>query len=606
MAKVKYYYEGIPLKEWCLKNEYSYSTAANFIAKNKAKYETVEDLVMAAVKELQKENNYYYEGILLKEWCQNNDYSYNTAMSILNRLKSKYEERTELVNQTVQELKKTTKKTQYYYNKQSLREYCQKNGLNYQTILSRIRKIKKSHKKITDAEAVSIAIEEYEDKRCRFTYSGISLKKYCEENNYDYGIIYRRVKDLTEKDAEKVIAAYFEKPPIKPQSRYKISGLSLREYCKKNNYVYSTVKSYIRTIKAKQSNISNYDAAIKAIIYYETNHIYKEKYFYKGERLVDYLKSIDISYKDFISYLKNMPIADTYNLSDEVVEKCIYKCQIKTRKKLFKKLETATPKEVEEIAIKLSISKDSLNLLMNHNFLPKEALNFIWYFGRKKNNILTMEEKDIEEVITKSPNNTMDLSELIGYYKCGLSDTRNLIIENCYLPCKSILYNLINKYTLFKDKNICEELESQMFLTMYEFIERTNSNNTGQIVNYMNNLVKGELLRLILNYFEHQKTISLDTKIHDDTKTTRMDFQTKKTEVDTEYIGERLLEILLTLTQIEQKVLILLYQKQYSKEEVSLKLNLSEREISEIELAALNHLKEKIPKPPTKIKSSSN
>lgn len=599
MAKVKYFIANIPLKEWCLLKGYSYSTATNFIARNKNKYLIVGDLLEALKDYLKNMNTfYYYEGLLFKEWCNLNGYSYNTAFSILNKLKSEITDKDELVKQTVLLLKKTPRKTQYFYKGQNLRDYCRENDLNYSTILSRIRKIKKYNKDIENDAAVIIAIEDYTDTRCKFFYNAMSLKRYCELNGYDYPYIYRQIKDLDENDAKDKMKTYFENAPVKINGSYKIAGLSLRQYCIINNYNYSTVKSYISFVKKEYPSFTQEEVVITAINYYKIRYIDNEKFFYKGEKLIDFLKRVNCSYKIFMYYLSHMRV-DDYNLSDEIVNKCLYKCRIKLRNDLFKSLEEIDYNTCLKIAKNLSIDEECLNKLVGYGFSYKKAINFIWYFGTLNVNKLIINDEQIKKIIMENVSKDLDLLLLIGYYKSGLSDTRNLIIEKVYLSCIDILNNLLEAYSLF-NQEVKEELKCQLYLLILEFIEKTNSNSLEEINSYLNNYIRGELLNIILKYLEEIKDISLNQTLNNDEKI-KLDFIVSKNSVDREYISNELFENILTLSFIEQKVIILFYQKQFTKEEVALKLKITVQEVVDIKNTSLEKLQKKI-KPNVKIK----
>lgn len=58
--------------------------------------------------------------------------------------------------------------TKYMYKGMSLRQYCLENNINFTTINSRISKIKKENKNLTNDELVVLALEEFENKNFRF------------------------------------------------------------------------------------------------------------------------------------------------------------------------------------------------------------------------------------------------------------------------------------------------------------------------------------------------------------------------------------------------------------------------------------------------------
>ena len=108
-------------------------------------------------------------------------------------------------------------------------------------------------------------IEQYLDKEhkgCyRYYYLGIPLKEYCDENNLNYKNIIAYIgnykkndgfKNLTDDELVEVIMDKYQ--PFKPKYLYK--GLTLREYCNKNNLSYYSVVSFVKRKLANGSTKS--------------------------------------------------------------------------------------------------------------------------------------------------------------------------------------------------------------------------------------------------------------------------------------------------------------------------------------------------------------
>lgn len=116
-----------------------------------------------------QENKYFYNGILLSIYCKENNINISTIRSrIWKKKKSKkYENYTEqeIVNMVIEAYGSATK---YMYKGMSLRQYCLENNINFTTINSRISKIKKENKNLTNDELVVLALEEFENKNFRF------------------------------------------------------------------------------------------------------------------------------------------------------------------------------------------------------------------------------------------------------------------------------------------------------------------------------------------------------------------------------------------------------------------------------------------------------
>lgn len=129
-------------------------------------------------------------------------------------------------------------------NKLSLTQYCQKKGLGYASIQSRMSR----GMTLQQAEEAYIKYK----NRDILMYKGQSFFSYCRENNLDYIFImatYYRVKDkiLFEDFVEDYIKSDAYKNRGKTRAKYFYKGEPLRQFCMRNHLDYNKINmAYIR------------------------------------------------------------------------------------------------------------------------------------------------------------------------------------------------------------------------------------------------------------------------------------------------------------------------------------------------------------------------
>lgn len=530
---------------------------------------------------------YYIGKENLKQWCTRMNYPYQQATKYVR-------ENPDYTDEALEEYLKGCKpKAKYYYNGVGLSQYCKANNLVYSKILLRVEKIIENEK-LEPEKAVKKALEDYKDTRIIFYYEGIPLKKYCEDRGYSYQKIYVRIKNIEDEEIRnKMIEEFIKNNPTNVRHHYSIGGISLAQYCKNNGYVYPTVKTYIQNILKENPNLSRNEAALQAIEFYKKNHVSKERYFYNGERLVDYCKRNNLDYKVIILYLIHY-VKDSYNLTDEEIEKAIYKYRIKIRKESIYALDTKNSlEECIEILNTLKIDLDSVKLVMNFELEWKEAILFVWYFGKEDDGCISIQIERIQEVYHNLYNlDSLEIDELIGYYKTKIKDTREIIYKKSFLSIRKIVSDICKLYNV-KDNNMKEELKSIADNLFIEFIENTTSRYLGQIINYMNGYIRGCLKRYLTKELENV-FVSLNEHVPSKSRKTqeRIEKLIITPNVDSEYISDELLEIIKTLSELEQRFIIMKYQMQYDDKEIAQYLQLDKLELEELNVSVLEKLRE--------------
>ena len=483
----------------------------------------------------------------------------------------------------------------YFYHGLSLGQYCAKNNINYSRILARIKDLKKINPDLSADEIVKKAIEDFQDPRCRFTYQGMSLRQYCLLHDYNFQRIYRQIKDLTDIDEiNSKLAAYFADDPTKRIPRYKIEGLSLKKYCELKGYIYPTVKTYVTNFREANPHLQDNEIAKLAIEYYQQNHIAKEIWFYHGERLVDYCKRNNLSYASIFSYLDHMNIANPKDISDEDLNEAIKKYRIKIRKDAFKRLKNCqTEADYQEVISTLKIDTESIKLVKAFNYDTIRAIYFVWYFGKEKNGLISLDIKRINTVLKCVRRiDLFEINFLLGYYYSGIYDTRQLIYNKIFLSIRKIVSDLCKKYNIKFNSDYHLELKSEADLLAFEFIERTNSRYIGQIISYMNAYISNCLKRKILKDLQENDNISLNKKRYLDSKKEIIDdLSDSSPPIDRLYFSDEMYNVIKSLSLLEQKYISLRFQYLLDDDEIAEILNIPLEDVLILQNQALTKLK---------------
>ena len=163
----EYKYNGIPLCEYCKNNNINISVVYARIQekRNNKNYEnyTDQEIVDLVIESICK--RYKYNGKSLSEYCKNNNIKRTTIYNAIYRKKKsgEYENYTgqEILNAVLER-----KRYKYYYLGISLKQYCDENNLNYMSVLSSVSEQRKndSFKDLTDEELVEVIIKRHEKR----------------------------------------------------------------------------------------------------------------------------------------------------------------------------------------------------------------------------------------------------------------------------------------------------------------------------------------------------------------------------------------------------------------------------------------------------------
>ncbi len=257
-----------------------------------------------------QESKYFYKGIPLSKYCKDNKLNLKTIRAKILQKKNnpKYSNYTEqqIVNMAVESYGLGTK---HMWRGMSLRQYCQKNGINYDTITSRIEKLKKENPSLSNDELVTAALEKFQSKNYHFFYEGIPLKDYCEKHpeiNWQTirSFIYSELEKNPNLPVEDIIELYLKKEH-KGRYKYYYCGMPLIRYCEceENNIKYDSIMAYIKKHKKEDIGIDLSDDEYIEIIM-DLYEPFKLIYQYNGLSLRQYCQQHSLSYYGIKTYVR--------------------------------------------------------------------------------------------------------------------------------------------------------------------------------------------------------------------------------------------------------------------------------------------------------------
>lgn len=557
----KYYYLGIPLKQYCMENNLNYSSITNYLRTviETAAYQglTDDEIVEKVMDEYQPfEPKYKYKELTLREYCLQNNFSYYSVISFVKRGLRK--DSTKNIDELIDEGIKTINRYGiiYYYQGIPLVEYAKEHNLNVSSIRGAIlRNRLKSDKPLQ--EIVNHCVESYQKLSIKFFYNNIPLYQYCKKIGLSYNtVIYRYMVEYSDnpnisvEDAIKqIVDNYLEHPPV--AIKYCFDNQSLARFCDKNGYPYLAIYRRIKTLESKEDGLNREQIINISIQKYE-------------ERLQ--INKIN----EFFDKLRKNNISDI----DEIKEICV-----------FLKIDFATVLD-----------------LINMDFSFNQAINMIWYFSDKKldNDDRTITDKKIENLLSlanglkKESINILniELYDLIGIYKCELYDSRNEILLKLKRYIHKTIFSLCSKYNIKIRGSNYEDFECEIKYYLLLVIHRINLNLYGQIVRYMDLTVKGYFRNYLKKYQSQQQEISLDdAQFISDKKTkkekARIDYLTDPNnlyeELENTSFSSNMMQVLSQLPPLDLSFIMLKFQENYSNEDLAFYFHLTIEEVEQKE-----------------------
>ena len=679
-SAIKYMYKGITLRQYCLDNGINIGTINSRINNLRKQNEELsnDELVILAMDEFDNKNfRFFYKGVPLKEYCESHpEINYNTIRTYINREKEKNPELSDekLIEQYLDKEHKGIYK--YYYLGVPLKQYCDENNLSYRNIITYMSRYRNTDnfKELSDDEFVEAIMDQYQPFEPKYLYKGLTLREYCIQNDLSYYSVVSFVKrrlvkgstksidDLIDEGINTInrygIIYYYRGIPLKDYAeqndlnassircailrkqlrsdkplqeiidecvesyqkfsiKYYYNGMPLLTYCNIIGLNYNTVIQKYLYEYADNTDISIEEAIKKIVDYYIEHPPVKTKYYFNEQSLAKFCDMNGYPYLAIWRRIKTLESKDDLLDSEKIIELAIKKyedrLQIYKINEIFNKLKDRkinSINEIKDICDFFKIDFENVNDLVNMDFSYNQAINMIWYFFDKKNNddykmITDKKIKDIFSLIDNLKNSNMNIEEfelydLIGIYKSELYDSRNEILLRQKRYIYKTIFSLCRNYEIKVNSSNYEDFESEIKYYLLMVINRTNLNICGQIIKYMDLTVKGYFRTYLKKYRKQNNILSLDDAKYSSDKGTRReksrvdyiadpDNPYEKTE-NTSFSSD-MMQVLSTLPPEDLSLIMLKYQENYIDDDLANHFNLTIDEIRQKEIAILSLLK---------------
>lgn len=679
-SAIKYMYKGISLRQYCLDNGINIGTINSRINNLRKQNEKLsnDELVILAMEEFDNKNfRFFYKSVPLKEYCESHpEINYNTIRTYINREKEKNPELSdeELIEQYLDKEHKGIYK--YYYLGIPLKQYCDENNLSYRNLITYMSRYRNTDnfKGLSDDEFVEAIMDQYQPFEPKYLYKGLTLREYCIQNDLSYYSVVSFVKRRLAKGSTKSIDDLIDEG-IKIINRYGIiyyyKGIPLKDYAEQNDLNASSIRCAILR-KQLRSNKPFQEIINECVESYQKFSI---KYYYNGIPLLTYCNNIGLNYNTIIQrylyeyadktdididetikqivdyYIEHPPLKTKYYFNDQsltkfcdvngypylaiwrriktlgskdnllnndqiivsAIKKYEDRLEINKISEIFDKLKSNKKNdisEIKDICTFLKIDFENVNDLVSMDLSYNQAINMIWYFSDKKtsNDYKMITDKKIKDIFTLIDNlknskkdiEQFELYDLIGIYKSELYDSRNEILLRQKKYIYKTLHSLCNGYEIKVNNSNYEDFESEIKYYLLMVINRTNLNIYGQIIKYMDLTVKGYFRTYLKKYRKQNNSLSLDDTKYSSDKGTRKE----KSRID--YISDPnnpyettentlfssdMMKVLSSLSPEDLSLIMLKYQENYSDEDLSNHFNLTLDEIKQKEIEILSLLK---------------
>lgn len=182
-TSIKYMYNGMSLSQYCKDSGISIKKINARINKLKKKHANLsnDELVTLAMDEFTNQKfKFFYDGIPLKEYCKDHpEIKYETIRTYINREKQRNLDLSdkELIEQFLN--KKHKGIYRYYYQGIPLKQYCDEHNLNYKNIIRYISKYRNTDefKNFSDDEFVETIMKKYHPSAPKYLYKGGNFKR---------------------------------------------------------------------------------------------------------------------------------------------------------------------------------------------------------------------------------------------------------------------------------------------------------------------------------------------------------------------------------------------------------------------------------------------
>ncbi len=620
----RFFYEGVPLKEYCESHpEINYSSIRTYVNRGKEKNPDLSDekLIKQYIdKEHKGVYKYYYLGIPLKQYCDDNDINYKNIIMYMGRYKNndnfKDLSDDEFVEAIMNQYQSFAPK--YLYNGLTLREYCIQNDLSYYSVISFVkRKIAKGSIKSVDT-LIDEGIKTINRHGIIYYYKGIPLKDYAEQNNLNASSIRCAIlkkQSRSNKPLQEIIDQCVESYQ-KFSTKYYYDGMSLLTFCNNIGLNYNTIIQKYLYEYADKTNVT-IDEAIKQIVdYYMEHPPIRTKYHFNNQSLAKFCDVNGYPYLAIWRRIKTLQSKDNGLGNDQIIASAIKKYEDKLQmnkiNEIFAKLKNSKicdSNEIKGICKFLKVDFENVNDLVNMDFSYNQAINMIWYFSDKKtsNGYKMITDKKIKDIFTlidtlkhSKSIEQFKIYDLIGIYKSELYDSRNEILLRQKGYIYKTIFSLCGSYDIKVNSSNYEDFASEIKYYLLTVIDRVNLNIEGQIIKYIDLTVKGYFRTFLKKYNKQNNNLSLyDARYSNDKGTregkTKIDYiadsKNLYEKAENNSFSSNMLKVLSSLSPDDLSLIMLKYQENYSDDELSSHFNLTLDGLKQKEIEILSLLK---------------
>ncbi len=281
-TNTKYFYKGMSLKQYCLNNNIVFGSVENRINRLRTYYPSLTDnelVVLAMEVYINGHYKLFYKGEPLIEYCQKNPYlNYDTIRS---RIKQEEKINPNITSAEIDKLIENYVEEKYkgiytyYYLGIPVKQYCEENNMNYKSVMAFIYRYKKKYKdsNLSNNELVQRAMAIYHPYIPKYKYKGISLQQFCKEHNINASSVrHKIVKEIlkSNKPLQKIVDAcvehYLNSPQILPiETKYYFNNQTLIKFCDSMGYPYLAIWRRIKRLEAKAELLDSEQIITSAI-----------------------------------------------------------------------------------------------------------------------------------------------------------------------------------------------------------------------------------------------------------------------------------------------------------------------------------------------------
>ena len=167
----------------------------------------------------------------------------------------------------------------YYYSGIPVKQYCEENNMNYKSVMAFIYRYKKKYKdsNLSNNELVQRAMVLYHPYIPKYKYKGIPLPKFCNEHNINASSVrHKIVKEVLKSNkplqeiVDECVEYYLNNPQIIPiETKYYFNNQTLIKFCDSMGYPYLAIWRRIKVLESKDDSLDNEQIIATAIKKYE-------------------------------------------------------------------------------------------------------------------------------------------------------------------------------------------------------------------------------------------------------------------------------------------------------------------------------------------------